>query len=160
MWRGHVALCMWPKRRNINIAIQDTCTLSSVADNRTISCTPSIYLVVSPCLHHYNSPWSHDVLNWCALLMLLKIIQWKPGRYNNAESVDMKLSAGKHQRYSKGILNSLLLNPKHLKWGIRIWISTFLVACFERKVQDQNTPSTLFTSKACITAQPTAPFCL
>jgi len=46
---GVTCACTCPKRRNINIVIQDSCTLSSSVNKCITICTPSIHLVVSPC---------------------------------------------------------------------------------------------------------------
>ena len=43
---GVTCACTCPKRRNISIAIQDTCTLSSSVNKCITICTPSIHLVV------------------------------------------------------------------------------------------------------------------
>src|SRR5450432_4124594 len=43
---GVTCACTCPKRRNINIVIQDSCTLSSSVNKCITICTPSIYLVV------------------------------------------------------------------------------------------------------------------
>ena len=43
---GVTCACTCPKRRNINVVIQDTCTLSSSVNKCITICTPSIYLVI------------------------------------------------------------------------------------------------------------------
>ena len=43
---GVTCACTCPKRRNINVVIQDTCTLSSSVNKCITICTPSIHLVV------------------------------------------------------------------------------------------------------------------
>jgi hypothetical protein len=43
---GVTCACTCPKRRNINVVIQDTCTLSSLVNKCITICTLSIYLVV------------------------------------------------------------------------------------------------------------------
>ena len=43
---GVTCVCTCPKRRNINIVIQDSCTLSSLVNKCITICTPSIHLVV------------------------------------------------------------------------------------------------------------------
>ena len=45
-YSGVTCACTCPKRRNINVVIQDTCTLSSSVNKCITICTPSIYLVV------------------------------------------------------------------------------------------------------------------
>ena len=44
---GVTCACTCPKRRNISIAIQDTCTLSSLVNKCITICTPSIHLIIS-----------------------------------------------------------------------------------------------------------------
>jgi len=48
---GVTCACTCPKRRNINMVIQDSCTLSSSVNKCIIICTPSIYGCIngSPC---------------------------------------------------------------------------------------------------------------
>jgi hypothetical protein len=43
---GVTCACTCPKRRNINVVIQDSCTLSSSVNKCITICTPSIHLVV------------------------------------------------------------------------------------------------------------------
>ena len=57
---GVTCACTCPKRRNINVVIQDTCTLSSLVNKCITICTPSIHLVVrlaNPLTIPYNWRW-------------------------------------------------------------------------------------------------------
>jgi len=63
---GVTCACTCPKRRNINVVIQDTCTLSSSVNKCITICTPSIYLVIS-----HVTP----LHIWCATQGRLKAIK-------------------------------------------------------------------------------------